>query len=199
PVVTNDSHYTFAGDADAHEVLLCVQSASTLADPKRFRLEGRDYYLKSPAEMRALWDDRLPGACDNTLEIAERVGDYSAVFAARDLMPRFPVPAGETEESFLRAEVSRGLARRFPGGAPETHLRQAEYELDVICQMGFPGYFLVVADLCEHARAEGIRVGPGRGSAAGALIAYALRITELDPLAYGLIFERFLNPDRISM
>ena len=199
PVVTNDSHYTFAGDADAHEVLLCVQSASTLADPKRFRLEGRDYYLKSPAEMRALWDDRLPGACDNTLEIAERIGDYSAVFAARDLMPRFPVPPGETEESFLRAEVARGLARRFPGGVPETHLKQADYELDVICQMGFPGYFLVVADLCEHARSEGIRVGPGRGSAAGALIAYALRITELDPLAYGLIFERFLNPDRISM
>jgi DNA polymerase-3 subunit alpha len=149
--------------------------------------------------MRALWDAQVPGACDNTLEIGERIGDYGAVFAHRDLMPRFPVPPGETEESFLRAEVTRGLGQRFPGGIPAAHVKQAEFELDVICQMGFPGYFLVVADLCEHARREGIRVGPGRGSAAGALIAYALRITGLDPLAHGLIFERFLNPERVSM
>src|SRR5690606_2586160 len=199
PVATNDLHYTFAEDADAHEVLLCVQSGSTMADPKRFRLEGRQYYLKSPAEMRALFDEQVPGACDATLEIAERVGDYSALFAPRNLMPQFPVPEGETEESWLRKEVMRGLERRFPGGVPDTHRRQAEYELDVICQMGYPGYFLVVADLCEYARREGIRVGPGRGSAAGSIIAYALRITELDPLAHGLIFERFLNPERVSM
>ena len=199
PVATNDLHYTFAGDADAHEVLLCVQSGSTLADPKRFKLDGRDFYLKSPAEMRALWDASVPDACDNTLAIAERIGDYAPVFAPRKLMPRFPVPDGETEESWLRKEVMRGLERRFPDGVPETHRRQAEYELDVICQMGYPGYFLVVADLCEYARREGIRVGPGRGSAAGSIIAYALRITELDPLAHGLIFERFLNPERVSM
>ncbi|MFS8478686.1 MAG: DNA polymerase III subunit alpha, partial [Micromonosporaceae bacterium] len=199
PVATNDLHYTFAGDADAHEVLLCVQSGSTLADPKRFKLDGRDFYLKSPEEMRALWDGEVPDACDNTLAIAERIGDYAPVFASRNLMPRFPVPDGETEESWLRKEVMRGLERRFPGGVPDTHRRQAEYELDVICQMGYPGYFLVVADLCEHARREGIRVGPGRGSAAGSIIAYALRITELDPLAHGLIFERFLNPERVSM
>jgi DNA polymerase-3 subunit alpha len=198
-VATNDLHYTYAKDADAHEVLLCVQSGSTLADPKRFKLEGRDYYLKSPAEMRAIWDAQVPGACDNTLEIAEKIGDYSSVFASRNLMPQFPVPAGETEESLLRGNVRRGLAERFPGGVPETHQRQAEFELDVICQMGFPGYFLVVADLCEYARREGIRVGPGRGSAAGALIAYALRITALDPLQHGLVFERFLNPERVSM
>ncbi|GII22104.1 DNA polymerase III subunit alpha [Planosporangium mesophilum] len=199
PVATNDLHYTYASDADAHEALLCVQSGSTLADPKRFRLDARDFYLKSADEMRKLWDDEVPGACDNTLLIAERIGDYSTLFAPRQLMPRFGVPAGETEESFLRAEVRRGLERRFPGGVPETHRKQAEYELDVVCQMGFPGYFLVVADLVAYAKASGIRVGPGRGSAAGALIAYALGITELDPLAHGLLFERFLNPDRVSM
>jgi DNA polymerase-3 subunit alpha len=199
PVATNDLHYTFPGDAGAHEVLLCVQSGSTLADPKRFKFDARDFYLKSAAEMRALWDGQVPGACDSTLEIAERIGDYAPVFASRNLMPQFPVPDGETEESWLRAEVRRGLARRFPGGVPEEHHRQAEYELDMICQMGFPGYFLVTADLVRYAKENGIRVGPGRGSAAGALIAWALGITELDPLAHGLIFERFLNPERVSM
>ncbi|MDI1464848.1 DNA polymerase III subunit alpha [Catellatospora sp. KI3] len=199
PIVTNDLHYTYAADADAHEVLLCVQSGSTMADPKRFKFDARDFYLKSPAEMRAQWDDLMPGACDNTLEIADRIGDYKSVFAHRDLMPSFPVPEGHTEESWLRAEVHRGLRDRFPNGVPEDRLRQADYELDVICKMGFPGYFLVTADLCEYARKEKIRVGPGRGSAAGALIAYALRITELDPMAHGLLFERFLNPDRVSM
>ncbi|MDT5026908.1 MAG: polymerase subunit alpha, partial [Micromonosporaceae bacterium] len=195
PIATNDLHYTHPQDADAHEVLLCVQSGSTMADPKRFKLEGRDYYVKSADEMRALWDTEVPGACDATLEIAERIGDYSELFASRNLMPQFPVPAGETEESWLRKEVKQGLLMRFPDGVPEGHQRQAEYELDVICSMGFPGYFLVVADLCQHAKREGIRVGPGRGSAAGALIAYALSITQLDPIAHKLLFERFLNPD----
>jgi DNA polymerase-3 subunit alpha len=199
PLATNDLHYTYAPDADAHEVLLCVQSGSTMADPKRFKLDARDFYLKSPAEMRALWDAEVPGACDNTLEVAERIGDYQSVFAHRNLMPQFPVPAGETEESFLRREVIEGMAGRFPDGVPERYQQQCEYELGVICQMGFPGYFLVTSDLVAHARKEGIRVGPGRGSAAGALIAYALGITELDPLAHGLVFERFLNPERISM
>ena len=199
PVATNDLHYTYERDADAHEVLLCVQSGSTMADPKRFRFDARDFYLKSPAEMRQLWDSEVPGACDNTLEIAEKIGDYSQLFASRDLMPQFSVPAGETEETFLRAEVLRGLAQRFPGGVPDGHRKQAEYELDVILKMGFPGYFLVTADLVAYAKREGIRVGPGRGSAAGALIAYALGITELDPIQHGLFFERFLNPDRVSM
>ena len=199
PVSTNDLHYTFEADADAHEALLCVQSGSTLADPKRFKLDGRDYYLKSAEEMRKLWDGEVPGACDSTLMIAERIGDYREVFAWRKLMPQFPMPQDQTEESFLRTEVRRGLERRFPDGVPETHRGQADYELDVICQMGFPGYFLVVADLVAYAKREGIRVGPGRGSAAGAVIAYALGITELDPLRHGLLFERFLNPDRISM
>ncbi|MEV0272984.1 DNA polymerase III subunit alpha [Hamadaea sp. NPDC050747] len=199
PVATNDLHYTYQADAGAHEVLLCVQSGSTLADPKRFKFDAQDFYLKSPAEMRALWDAEVPGACDNTLEIMEKVGDYASVFASRDLMPKFPVPAGETEESWLRKEVHRGLAERFPDGVPEDRLRQANYELDVVCTMGWPSYFLVVADLCEYARRERIRVGPGRGSAAGAIIAYALRITELDPIPHGLLFERFLNPERVSM
>ncbi|WP_329102430.1 DNA polymerase III subunit alpha [Micromonospora sp. NBC_01699] len=199
PIATNDLHYTHAADADAHEVLLCVQSGSTMADPKRFRFDARDFYLKSPAEMRAMWDAEVPGACDNTLEIAEKIGDYKEVFASRNLMPQFPVPDGETEETFLRKEVLSGLNRRFPNGVPEDRQRQAEYELGVILKMGFPGYFLVTADLIAHAKREKIRVGPGRGSAAGALIAYALGITELDPMQHGLLFERFLNPDRVSM
>src|SRR5262245_25676618 len=199
PVATNDLHYTFATDAGPHEVLTCIQSGSTMADPRRFKLEGQDYYLKSAAEMRAIWDGEVPGACDATLEIAERVGDYAHVFAPRNLMPTFPVPPGEDEQSFLRAEVERGLARRYPGGVPDAHLERAHYELDVIDQMGFPGYFLVVADLVRHAKDVGIRVGPGRGSATGAIIAYALGITELDPIEHGLLFERFLNPERISM
>jgi len=200
PVATNDLHYTYPADAAAHEVLLCVQSGSTMADPKRLKFDASDLYLKTPEEMRALWDRQLPGACDATLEIAERIGDYAEVFASRNLMPQFPVPEGETEDSWLRKQVMHGLDRRFAGqSVPETHRKQAEYELDVICQMGYPGYFLVVADLVTYAKREGIRVGPGRGSAAAALIAWALSITELDPLAHGLIFERFLNPERVSM
>jgi len=199
PLVTNDSHYVVHDDATAHEALLCVQTGKTLADPNRFKLDGGGYYIKSPAEMRAMWDSDLAEGCDNTLLVAERVGDYGEVFAHRDLMPRFEVPPGHTEETWLRAEVHRGLRERFPGGVPETHTAQAEYELNVICQMGFPGYFLVVADLCRHAREVGIRVGPGRGSAAGSMVAYALGITELDPLRHGLSFERFLNPERVTM
>jgi DNA polymerase-3 subunit alpha len=199
PLVTNDSHYVAQGDAKAHEALLCVQTGKTLADPTRFALDGDGYFIKSAAEMRSMSDGLLLEGCDNTLLVAERVGDYGDVFAHRDLMPRFEVPAGETEESWLRAEVRRGLAARFPGGVPETHAAQAGYELDVVCQMGFPGYFLVVADLCRYAREVGIRVGPGRGSAAGSMVAYALRITDLDPIAHGLSFERFLNPERVTM
>ena len=195
-LATNDLHYTYAKDAEAHEVLLCVQTGKTLADPKRFRFDARDFYLKSSQEMRDVWRE-LPEACDNTLLIAERVdvtfseGEY--------LMPRFPVPEGESEESFLVAEVERGLHKRFPLGISDAHRKQAEYETNVILKMGFPGYFLVTADLVSWAKEQKIRVGPGRGSAAGSLVAYVLGITELDPLAHGLLFERFLNPDRISM
>jgi DNA polymerase-3 subunit alpha len=195
-VATNDLHYTHAGDARAHEVLLCVQTGKTMADPKRFKFNADDFYLKSAAEMRHLWRD-FPDACDNTLAIAERC--EVAFNEGADLMPRFPVPEGETEESWLIKEVARGLAKRFPNGVPEGHRKQAEYEVGVIMKMGFPGYFLVTADLVRYAHEAGIRVGPGRGSAAGCLVAYAMGITELDPIQHKLLFERFLNPERISM
>jgi len=195
-VATNDLHYTAPQDARAHEALLCVQSGKTMADPQRFKFDGADYYVKSPAEMRALWSE-LPEACDNTLLIAERC--EMSFTEGRDLMPRVEVPAGHDEQSFLRAEVHAGLAARFPAGVPAGHSTQADYEVDVICQMGFPGYFLVTADLCRYAKSVGIRVGPGRGSAAGSLVAYALSITDLDPIKHKLLFERFLNPERVSM
>jgi len=199
PIATNDSHYTNAADAPAHEHLLCVSSGSTMADPKRFRFNGDSYYIKSPAEMRELWAERngLPEACDNTLLIAERCEvsfDESASY-----MPRFPVPEGETEDTWFVKEVEKGLHYRYPDGVPDAVRTQAGFEIGVITQMGFPGYFLVVADFIGWAKDHGIRVGPGRGSGAGSMVAYAMRITDLDPLQHGLIFERFLNPDRVSM
>ena len=196
-VATNDLHYTYASDADTHETLLCVQTGKNLNDPTRFRFDARDFYLKSAAEMRSLWSE-LPEACDNTLLIAERCNVEFG--ESRDLMPRFPIPEGYDEGSFLVEEVQRGLGVRFGADpVPQTHLDQAAYELSVIRQMGFPGYFLVTADLVRHAKAVGIRVGPGRGSAAGSLVSWALGITELDPIKFGLLFERFLNPERVSM
>ncbi len=196
-LVTNDSHYTKESDAAAHEVLLCVQTATTMADPDRFRFEGTSFYLKSPQEMRALRsDDDWQSGCDNTLLVAERAG---AAFTKSNLMPRFPLPAGETDESWLRAEVWRGMDRRYPDGFDERRHQQAEYEMGVIETMGFCSYFLVVADFIMWAKRNGIRVGPGRGSAAGSIVAYALGITDLDPIVHGLVFERFLNPDRVSM
>lgn len=196
-LATNDLHYVYPQDADMHDVLLCIGTRTTMDDPKRFRFDGRDFYLKTGTEMRTLWAE-LPEACDNTLAIAERC--EVKFNEGANLMPTFPIPAGESEESWLIKEVERGLAARFaPNEVPETHRKQAEYEVGIIIQMGFPGYFLVTADLVKYAKENGIRVGPGRGSAAGALIAYALGITELDPIAHGLLFERFLNPERISM
>ncbi|MDT4938582.1 MAG: polymerase subunit alpha, partial [Pseudonocardiales bacterium] len=199
-IATNDLHYTHAEDAAAHEVLLCVQSGKTMADPKRFKLDGHDFYLKSPAEMRSLWADKheLREACDNTLLIAERC-EVGFTEGSGTYMSRFPVPDGETEQSWFRKEVELGLARRFPQGIPDEVRRQADYEADVIVSMNFPGYFLVVADFINWAKNNGIRVGPGRGSGAGSIVAYAMRITDLNPLQHGLIFERFLNPDRVSM
>jgi DNA polymerase-3 subunit alpha len=198
-IATNDLHYTHAEDADAHEILCCIQSGKTMADPKRFKLEGRDYYLKTPAEMRSLWADKhdLREACDNTLLIAERCNVAFAEGA--NLMPQFPVPPGEDESSWFVKEVERGLVRRYPAGVSGEVRERADYEVAMILQMGFPSYFLVVADLIGWARAQGIRVGPGRGSATGSLVSYAMGITELDPLEHKLLFERFLNPERVSM
>ncbi len=198
PLATNDCHYVTKDQSRNHEALLCVQTGKTLSDPTRFKFDGDGYYLKSAEEMRALWDSEVPGACDNTVLIGERVRSYDEVWAFKDRMPVFPVPDGEDQNSWLRKEVDRGLARRFPAGVAQEYFARAHYELDVIEQKGFPAYFLVVGDLVAHAREVGIRVGPGRGSAAGSLVAYALGITNIDPLPHGLLFERFLNPERPS-
>ncbi len=199
PLVTNDSHYTYAHESDAHDALLCVQTGKNLSDPDRFRFDGSGYYLKSPAEMYAIdSSDAWQEGCANTRLVAEQV-DITGWFESRDLMPKFDVPEGYTEVTWFQEEVKRGMARRYPGGVPEDRERQAEYEMGVIIQMGFPGYFLVVADFIMWAKEQGIAVGPGRGSAAGSLVSYAMGITDLDPLEHGLIFERFLNPERVSM
>ncbi len=195
-LATNDLHYTRRQDAAAHEVLLCIQTGAVLADPKRFRFDAEEFYLKSPEEMRRLFADH-PDACDNTLAVAERC-NVELQFGANHL-PHFDVPAGHTLQSWLQAEVERGAAERYGDPLPEAVRQRVDYELGVINDLGFPGYFLIVADLCRYARASGIRVGPGRGSAAGSCVSYCLRITDLDPLAYGLMFERFLNPGRREM
>jgi DNA polymerase-3 subunit alpha len=195
-LATNDSHYVNREHAEAHAALLCVQTGATLDDPKRFKFEADEFYVKSAAEMRHLFRE-VPEACDNTLWIAER-SNVDIEFGRADL-PAFPVPAGHTEESYLRELVEDGVRQRYGNPPPEAVRERLDYELKVISEMGFPGYFLVVWDLIRHARESGIRVGPGRGSAAGSLISYCLRITELDPIRYDLLFERFLNPGRKQM
>ncbi|MCX4905178.1 DNA polymerase III subunit alpha [Streptomyces sp. NBC_00878] len=199
PLVTNDSHYTYAHEATAHDALLCIQTGKNLSDPDRFRFDGTGYYLKSTDEMYAVdsseaWQE----GCANTLLVAEQI-DTSGMFEAKNLMPKFEIPDGFTEVTWFREEVLNGMRRRFPQGWEESYQKQAEFEMDVIIQMGFPGYFLVVADFIMWAKKQGIAVGPGRGSAAGSLVSYAMGITDLDPLEHGLIFERFLNPERVSM
>ncbi len=196
-VATNDLHYAQREHAAAHEVLLCVQTGATMADGDRFKFEGDGYYLKSPAEMRTLFAE-LPEACDNTLAIAERC-NVSFTEGNGTYMPRFPCPPGYDEESWFLHEVERGLQQRYPGGVPDEARDRAKFETEVILSMGFAGYFLVVADFINWAKEHGIRVGPGRGSGAGSIAAYAMRITDLDPLVHGLLFERFLNPERVSM
>ena len=196
-VVTNDSHYTRPEDARSHEVLLCVQTGTNLADPGRLKFEGTGYYVKTPQEMRAISTaEEWQSGCDSTLLIAER---SDVTFTKSNLMPRFPLPDGETEQSWLRKEVWAGMDRRYTGGFDEQRRKQAEYEIGVIEQMGFCAYFLVVADFIMWAKRNGIRVGPGRGSGAGSIVAYSLGITDLDPIYHGLVFERFLNLDRVTM
>ena len=195
-LATNDLHYTHPHDATSHAALLCVQSGSTLDDPNRLKFDADEFYLKSASEMRQLFRD-YPEACDNTLLIAERCNvEFNE---SANYMPRYPVPEGETEETWFIKEVDSGLHERYPNGIPDDVRKQADYEVGVILQMGFPGYFLVVADFINWSRRNGIRVGPGRGSGPGSMAAYAMKITDLDPLRHGLIFERFLNPDRVSM
>ena len=201
PLVTNDCHYVLEPQAHAHEVMLCVQTGKTMSDPDRFKFDGTGYYLKTAEQMRELWDHTVPDACDNTLWIAERVQDYSSAWAEHphDRMPIADVPEGHTPTSWLHHEVMAGLQDRFPGQeVPREYIERAEFEIGVIDMKGYPSYFLIVAELIKHARSIGIRVGPGRGSAAGALVAYALTITNIDPIEHGLLFERFLNPERPS-
>lgn len=201
PLVTNDCHYVLESQAKPHEAMLCVQTGKTLHDPDRFKFGGTGYYIKSAAQMRELWDDLVPDGCDNTLWIAERVGDYSELWEEHphDRMPIADVPEGETPTSWLTHEVMEGLKARFPDSpVPQEYLDRAQYEISVIDMKGYPSYFLIVAELIKHARKVGIRVGPGRGSAAGALVAYALTITNIDPIEHDLLFERFLNPERPS-
>lgn len=195
-VLTNDLHYTHAHDATSHAALLCVQSGSTLLDEDRFKFHADEFYLKSAAQMRSLFPDH-PEAADNTLLIAERCNvsfDTSA-----NHMPQFPVAPGDTEAQAFEREVMAGLRARYPGGVTSAIEERARYEIDVITRKGFPGYYLVVADFVRWARENGVRVGPGRGSGAGSLAAFAMGITDLDPLEHGLLFERFLNPERASM
>ncbi|MFB4197074.1 DNA polymerase III subunit alpha [Streptomyces carpaticus] len=196
-LATNDSHYVTEDQADDHDSLLCVGVGKNKADTNRFKFNGTGYYIKTSAEMRQLFSE-LPEACDNTLLIAERVESYKEVFAYEDQMPQFDVPEGETQASWLRKECERGIKERYGDNPDPEVLERLETELSVITPMGFDSYFLVVSDICKYGRDNGVPVGPGRGSAAGSLVAYLTRITDVDPLKHGLLFERFLNPERIN-
>ena len=196
-IATNDSHYTHREDHESHDALLCVQTGAMLSDPKRFKFEGHEHYLKTAAEMRYLFRE-VPSACDNTLWVAERA-DVTIDFGKPQL-PDFPLPEGFADDAeFLDHLAWEGARERWGEQLPSTVVERVTYELQVIKSMGFASYFLIVWDLIKHARDGGIRVGPGRGSAAGCAVAYVLRITDLDPIKYDLLFERFLNPSRVSM
>ena len=196
-LATNDSHYTRREDARAHDALLCVQTGSQMSDPNRFRFSGEEHYLKSTHEMRELFRD-LPDACDNTLWIAERCG--VEIEFGNPRLPDFPIPEGfEDADSYLEHLAFEGARKRWGNQLDDRVVERLAYELATIRDMGFSSYFLITWDLIRHARDQGIRVGPGRGSAAGCAVAYSLRITDLDPIRYDLLFERFLNPSRISM
>lgn len=196
-LATNDSHYVTADQADAHDALLCIGVGRVKDDPHRFRFRGEGYHVRSAEQMRHLFRD-LPEACDNTLLVAEQIEPYDEAFAHVDRMPQFDVPPGETQESWLRKELDRGVRLRYGDNPPPEVAERIETELRVIEPMGFASYFLIVSDICRYARENHIPVGPGRGSATGSMVAYLTRITELDPLEHGLLFERFLNPERIN-
>ncbi len=195
-LATNDSHYTHQSDAVAHDALLCVQTGAQVDDPKRFKFDSDQHYLKTAAEMRSLFAE-VPESCDNTLAIAERV-DVEIEFGHVEL-PNFDLPPGVTDSEYLRELTLEGARRRYGVPLPGDVVQRVEHELGVIDRMGLSTYFLVVWDLINHARQRNIRVGPGRGSAAGCCVAYCLRIVDLDPIKYGLIFERFLNEGRREM
>ncbi|MEN8113407.1 MAG: DNA polymerase III subunit alpha, partial [Actinomycetota bacterium] len=196
-LASNDSHYTYAHEAEAHDVLLCIQTGANKSDEDRFRFQSEEFYIKTAREMREVFpEERYPGATDNSLLIAERV-DVKLEFD-KILLPHFPVPEGTNEDEHLRRLVLEGAGMRY-GELDDEIAQRIDYELRVIAEMGFSAYFLIVWDLIRYARERGIRTGPGRGSAAGSIVAYCLEITGLDPIEYGLIFERFLNPGRRQM
>ena len=194
-VATNDVHYTYSSDAEAHDILLCVQTGKSLKDENRMRYEGGQYYVKSEEEMRRLFP-YAPEAIENTGKIAERC-NVEIEFGVTKL-PRFDVPAGYTAWEYLNKLCFEGLDKRYTDNKEELRNR-LNYELGVIKDMGYVDYFLIVWDFIRYAREQGIMVGPGRGSAAGSLVSYTLGITKLDPIKYDLLFERFLNPERVSM
>ena len=194
-VATNDVHYTYEDDAEAHDILLCIQTGKKVNDEDRMRYEGGQYYLKSEEEMRELFS-YAPQALDNTHKIAERC-NVEIEFGVTKL-PKYDVPEGFTSESYLEHLCMEGLVKRYGERAAELEER-LDYELSVIKKMGYVDYFLIVWDFINYAKSNGIAVGPGRGSAAGSIVAYCLEITDIDPIKYNLIFERFLNPERVSM
>jgi DNA polymerase III subunit alpha len=195
-VATNDVRFLRADEFESHEARVCIHEGTLLADPGRVRRYSRQQYLRTPAEMATLFAD-LPEALANSVEIARRCSLQLTLGEVR--LPQYPVPAGVSTEDYLREESARGLTARFPAGAAPAYRERLARELEVICQMGFAGYFLIVADFIRWAREHGVPVGPGRGSGAGSLVAYGLGITDLDPLEHDLLFERFLNPERVSM
>ena len=196
-LVTNDSHYTEQHDHTSHDALLCVQTGSLMSDPDRFKFHGDQHYLKTAAEMRADWS-HVPEACDNTLWIAERAN--VEIEFGKPLLPDFPIPeAFSGADDYLLHLTMEGAKKRWGSALSDEITERLAFELDVIKSMGFSSYFLITWDLIRHAREANIRVGPGRGSAAGCAVAYCLWITDLDPIKYDLLFERFLNPSRISM
>ena len=199
-VATNDAHYMDEEDYDWHEILLCVGTNATMDDPKRLSFETNDFYFRSAKEMWDFFGEEAPDSLENTVKIAERC-DVSFDLGTRDYhLPKFDIPEGETLETALEKAAFAGLNDRLKGQPiPDDYAKRLEYEISVINQMGFPGYFLIIADVIQACKDRGIPIGPGRGSAAGSLVAYAMKITELDPIKYGLIFERFLNPERVTM
>ena len=194
-IATNDFHYLLKEDAEAQDIMLCIGTGSTVNQTNRMKFENDQFYMKTEEEMREAMKD-FPEACDNTVEVAAKC---DVTLEREPILPKFPLPEGETEESWFRKRVQEGLEKRYGTPVPEREQKQADYEMGIIIQQGFPAYFLIVQEYIEWARSQGIGVGPGRGSAAGAMVAYSMGITELDPLKHGLIFERFLNPERVSL
>ena len=194
-VVTNDAHYLRQEDAQTQDVLLCIQTGKTVDDQNRMKFQTEEFYLKSEEELRKLFSG-CEEAFENTVRIAERC-NVEFVFNEYHL-PSFPVPAGFTNEQYVRKLCYEGFEERYEQ-PPESYLERLEYEIDVISRMGYVNYYLIVWDFIRYAKEEGIPVGPGRGSGAASIVAYCLHITEVDPMQYTLIFERFLNPERVSM